>query len=89
MDGGGSEGGDDGGEALGLFPLPLPLPRPTPSDQGLTLAHLRAQLEDLQDTSLTLELNLSSFGTHPRVDLGYMGDEVRLSRAERGKVSSN
>jgi hypothetical protein len=35
--------------------------------QGLTLAHCRAQLEDLQDTSLTLKLNLSTFGTHPQV----------------------
>jgi len=35
--------------------------------QGLTLAHSKAQLEDLWDTLLTLELNLSTFGTHPRV----------------------
>jgi hypothetical protein len=49
--------------------------------QGLTLAHFRAQLEDLRDgnTSLTLELNLSTFGTHPRLMLDYMGDTVRLS----------
>jgi len=32
--------------------------------QGLTLAHFRAQLEDLRDTPLTLELKLSIFGTH-------------------------
>jgi hypothetical protein len=44
--------------------------------QGLTLAHFTAQLEDFQDTSLTLELNLSTFGTHPWVKLGYMGDKV-------------
>jgi len=30
--------------------------------QGLTLAHFKAQLEDLRDTSLTLEPNLSTFG---------------------------
>ena len=47
--------------------------------QGLTLAHFKAQLEDLRDTSLTLELNLSTFGPHPRVKLAYMGDEVHLS----------
>jgi len=47
--------------------------------QGLTLAHFRAQLEDLRDTSLTLELNLSTCGTHPRVNLGCMGDKVSLS----------
>ena len=47
--------------------------------QGLTLAHFRAQLEDLRDTPLTLELNVSTFGTHPRVNLGYMGDTVSLS----------
>jgi hypothetical protein len=34
--------------------------------QGHTLAHFRAQLQDLRDTSLTLELNLSTFGTHSR-----------------------
>ena len=45
---------------------------PTDS-QGLTLAHFRAQLEDLRDTSLTLDLNLSSFGTHPRVNVGQLG----------------
>ena len=47
--------------------------------QGPTLAHFRAQLEDLWDTSLTLGLNLSTFRPNPRVDLGYVGDEVRLS----------
>jgi len=47
--------------------------------QGLTLAHFRAQLEDLRDTSLTFKLNLSTFGTHPRVTLGFMGDTVSLS----------
>jgi len=47
--------------------------------QGLTLAHFKAQLEDLQDTSLTLELNLSTFGTHPRANLGYIGDNMSLS----------
>jgi len=45
--------------------------------QGLTLAHFRAQLDDLPDTSLTLELNLSILGTHPRVHLGDVG--VKLS----------
>jgi len=44
--------------------------------KGLTLAHFRAQLEDLRDTSLTLELNLSTFGTHLLVNLGNMGDNV-------------
>jgi hypothetical protein len=41
--------------------------------QGLILAHFRAQLEDIRDTSLTLELNLSTFWTHPRVNVYYMG----------------
>ena len=31
------------------------------------IAHVKAQLEHLRDTSLTLKLNLSTFGTHPRV----------------------
>jgi len=51
----------------------------TTSRQGLTLAHFRAQLEDLWDTSLTLELNLSTFGARPRVTLGYVGDRVSSS----------
>jgi hypothetical protein len=54
-------------------------PSPRTAGQGLTLAHFRAQLEDLRDTSLTLELNLSTFGTHPRVGLGYMEGNVSLS----------
>ena len=44
--------------------------------QGLTLVHFSAQLKDLRDTSLALELNLSTFGTHPRVRLGSTGDKV-------------
>ena len=47
--------------------------------QGLALAHFKPQLEDLRDTSLTLELNLSTFGTHPPVNLGHTGDKVSLS----------
>jgi hypothetical protein len=50
-----------------------------PVAQGLTLAHFRAQLEDLRDTSLTSELNLSTFGTHPLAHLGYVGDKVSLN----------
>jgi len=49
------------------------------SRQGLTLAHFKAQLEDLLDTSLTLKLNLSNFGPHPGVNLGYMGNDISLS----------
>jgi len=48
-------------------------------DQGLTLAHFTAQLEDLPDTSLTSELNLGTFGTHPRINLGHVRDKVSLS----------
>jgi hypothetical protein len=50
-----------------------------PSTQGLALADFKAQLEDLRDTSLTLELNLSTFGPHPRVILGCVGDKLSLS----------
>jgi hypothetical protein len=42
-------------------------------------AHVTAQLEDLRDTSLTLDFNLSTFEIHRRVSLGYMGDKVSLS----------
>jgi len=44
--------------------------------QGLTLVHFSAQLEDLQETSLALELYLSTFGTRPGDNVGYMGDKV-------------
>ena len=47
--------------------------------QGLTLAQFRAQLQDLLDTSLMLGLNLSTFETHPRINLGHTGDKVSLS----------
>jgi len=47
--------------------------------QGLTLAHFRAQLEDLRETSLTLELNLSTFRTHQRLNLGHMRVIASLS----------
>jgi hypothetical protein len=47
--------------------------------QGLTLVRFRAQLEDLRDTSLTLQLNLSTLGTHPRVNLDHIGDKESLS----------
>jgi hypothetical protein len=49
------------------------------SQQGLTLAQFKTQLEDLRDTSLTSELNLSTFGPHQRVNMGCVGDEVSLS----------
>jgi hypothetical protein len=52
---------------------------PRAPDQGLTLAHFGAQLEDLRNTLLTLELILSTFWTHPPVTLGYIGDKVSLS----------
>ena len=44
--------------------------------QGLTLACVIAELEDLRDTSLTLELNLSTFGTHRQAILGHVGVKV-------------
>jgi len=43
---------------------------PGAAGQGLTLAHFRAQLDDLRHTSLTLELNLSTIGTHAQVIRG-------------------
>jgi len=58
-------------------PMPARRPKRTcaAARQGLTIAHFKVQLEDLRNTSLTLELILSTFGTHPRVNLGYMGDK--------------
>jgi len=49
------------------------------SRHGLTLAHCNVQLEDLRDTSLTLELHLSSFGPYSRFNSGYKEDKVSLS----------
>ena len=57
----------------------VPHQRAAAGRQGLTLAHFRAQLEDVRDTSLTLELNLSTFGTHPRVHSNHVGNKVSLS----------
>jgi hypothetical protein len=50
-----------------------------PVTRGLHSLTSEIQLEDLRDTSLTLELNLSTFTTHPQVNLGLMGDEASLS----------
>ena len=36
-------------------------------------------LRTFGNTSLTLELNLSTLGKYPRVNWGYMGDKVTLS----------
>ena len=47
--------------------------------QGLTIAHFKAQREDPRDTSLTLELNLSTFGPHPPFNMGHMGNKAILS----------
>jgi len=54
-------------------------PFTTTTQQRLTLVHFSAQLEDLRDASLTLELILSIYGQHPRVNLDYVGDKVSLS----------
>ena len=70
---------------LGMRPCASPLRAAAsiramlPLLQGLTLAHFKAQLEDLRDTSVTLERNMSTFGTRPRVNLGYMEDNVSFS----------
>ena len=51
----------------------------TTDGQGLTLAHFTAQLEAFGNALLTSELNLSTFGPHPQVNLGYVGDKVSFS----------
>jgi len=50
-----------------------PFPCSLASLQGLTLAPFKAQIEDLRDSSLKSELDLSTFGTHPRDNLGHIG----------------
>ena len=44
-----------------------------------TRSLLQLNLRTFGNTSLTLELNLSTIGTHSRVNLGYMGDNVSFS----------
>jgi hypothetical protein len=48
---------------------------------GMGLHSLTSELNlrNIRNTSLTSELHLSNFGTHPRVNLGHMGDKVSLS----------
>jgi hypothetical protein len=46
------------------------------TDQGLTLAHFRAQVVDLRDISPSLAVTLSTFGTNPRINLGNVGDQL-------------
>ena len=46
---------------------------------GAYTLSLQSSLEDLRDTSLTLELNLSTLREHPRVRLAHMGDNVSSS----------
>jgi hypothetical protein len=46
---------------------------------GAYTRSLQSSIELLRDTSLTLELNLSIFGTHPRVNSGDLGDKVSSS----------
>ena len=50
-----------------------------PVSRGLHSLTSKLNLRTFGDTSLTLELNLSNFGTDPRVDVVYKGDTVSLS----------
>jgi len=62
----GRSGKPQGGIQAGRCQI-LPAPSTTRvSNQGLTLAHFRAELQDPRDTLLTSQLNLSTVGTHPR-----------------------
>jgi hypothetical protein len=47
--------------------------------RGLHSLTSKLNLRIFGNTSLTFELNLSTFGTHPQVKLGDMGDKVTLS----------
>jgi len=47
--------------------------------RGLHSLTSKLNLRTFGNTSLTLELNLNTIGPHPRVNLGYMGDNVSLS----------
>ena len=47
--------------------------------QGPTAITSQLKLRTLGNTSLTFKLNLNTSGTHPRVTLDCMEDEIRLS----------
>jgi hypothetical protein len=48
------------------------------SGRGLHSLTSKLNLRTFGNTSLLLELNLSTIGAHPRVNLGYLGDKVSL-----------
>jgi hypothetical protein len=50
-----------------------------PLTRGLHSLTSQLNLRTLGNASLTLELILSTIGTHPRVDLGHIGDKVSFS----------
>ena len=50
-----------------------------PAARGLHSLTSQLNLRTFRNTSLTLELNLSTFGIRPRVNLGYIGDTISLS----------
>jgi hypothetical protein len=50
-----------------------------PHARGLHSLTSMLNLMIFGNTSLTLKLNLSTFGTHPRANLGYLGEKVSLS----------
>jgi hypothetical protein len=50
-----------------------------PGRRGLHSPTSELNLKDLQDTSLAVQLNLSTFGTHPRINLGHAGDKASFS----------
>jgi hypothetical protein len=61
----------------------------TASNQGLTLAHLKAQLEDLRESIAHIRAQLEHLRDTLTGNLGCMGDKLSSSRAEMGKVSSS
>jgi hypothetical protein len=49
-----------------------------PPDRGLHSSTSELKLRTFGNTSLTLQLNPSTSGPHPRVELGHVGDKVSL-----------
>jgi hypothetical protein len=45
----------------------------------------KLNLRSLRNTSLTLELNLSTFRTRPRVNVGHMGDKIKVHLSGNGQ----
>jgi hypothetical protein len=63
----------------------IQLAQQAPKGRGLHCFTSELNLRTFRDAMLTLQLNLSTFGTHPRVNLGHMGDKRELKLSGMGR----